>query len=120
MTDITSADTRLLAALNATVPPQSGAPDLSYWDDVTIANMRAVLRAADEASVSSDARLDALEQLADELDDLGAGTSEYAAPEVIGAGAEAIRDLIAEVRSLCRTISTVHASQTRIGADVGP
>lgn len=42
--------------------------------------------------------LDKLEALADELDHIGAGTPECAAPEVIGESATAIRSLIAELR----------------------
>lgn len=43
-----------LAALNATVKPESAAPDLSYWDDKTsIPQMRAVLRAAANARLTS-------------------------------------------------------------------
>ena len=99
-TSTNSADARLLAALNATVPPKSVAPDLSYWDDATIAKMRDVLRAADSAVVIPDERLDEFERLADDLDVLGAGTPEYAAPDAIGEGADALRALITEARSL--------------------
>lgn len=51
--------------------------------------------------------------LADELHDLGAGTPEYAVPEAIGLGADALRDLLAHVRTLEAERDDLRAVATR-------
>lgn len=47
----TITDRHILAALNATVKPESAAPDLSYWGIESTAKMRASLEAYEATRV---------------------------------------------------------------------